>query len=163
MRFLAEEEVHQIETGLEVIYNYLYWDKGLSSSGKPTLEQLEAIRDAGFEVLINLLPAKETPQEEENHVRDMGLEYLQIQVWWDSPEISDITQFFEAMERSRGKRVFVHCAANMRATAFLYLYHTLILKQGEEQSRAMMSRIWEPNPIWTLFIERIKDRFSKTK
>lgn len=150
-----------METGIESIYNYLYWNESLSSSGKPTLEQLTAIAEAGFEVLINLLPLDQTPAEEPDLIKNKGLEYVSIPVFWDSPEQYDIAQFFQAMNQAQGKRVFVHCAANMRATAFLYLYHVLILKQNEPEIRAMMHRIWEPNPIWSRFIEQTLSRYTK--
>ena len=92
---------------VEAIYNYLYWNEALSSSGKPTQEQLQAICQAGFEVLINLLPVKETHEEEASLVQGMGMEYIHIPVWWDSPERYDIQQFFDAMQHAQGKRVFV--------------------------------------------------------
>lgn len=44
--------------------------------------------------------------------------------------------FFAAMDRHRGERVWVHCAANMRVSVFLGLYR--VIRQGWERERAFL-------------------------
>lgn len=48
--------------------------------------------------------------------------------------------------------VWVHCAANMRVSAFLGLYR--VIKQGWERASAfaLLQGLWQPNDIWSSFI-----------
>ena len=137
------------------IYNFRQVSPNLASSGQPREHQLAAIADAGYDVVINLAlhsdPRYSLPDEAAS-VRALGLEYVHIPVQFDSPTESDLDRFFEAMERHASKRIWVHCAANMRVSAFLGLYR--VLRQGwpEAQAFALMHEIWQPNAVWSQFI-----------
>ena len=65
---------------------------------------------------------------------------------------ADLARFFEAMDATQDKKRFVHCIANMRVSAFVFLYR--VLRQGMplEAARATMTQIWQPNAIWQQFI-----------
>ena len=80
------------------------------------------------------------------------MDYVHIPVIWDSPQISDLTRFYEAMEQNRDKRIYVHCQVNYRASSFLYLYRLKYLGVDEKQARQDLQWIWAPNPTWTTFI-----------
>jgi len=56
------------------------------------------------------------------------------------------------MERHASERIWVHCAANMRVSAFLGLYRTLRQGWPEAQAFALMREIWQPDPVWSMFI-----------
>ena len=60
--------------------------------------------------------------------------------------------FFEAMEHHKGRRIWVHCAANMRVSAFLGLYWRIRQGWPEHRAFALLREIWEPNVVWTEFI-----------
>ena len=54
---------------IEAIFNYVKINDQLSTSGQPTAEQFAAIRDAGFDSVINLLPSgHENSLDEEGDV-----------------------------------------------------------------------------------------------
>ena len=62
------------------VFNYVKISERLATSGQPTEDQFAAIRDEGFETVINLLP-----HEHENALRAvaeivpaLGLEYVYI-------------------------------------------------------------------------------------
>jgi protein tyrosine phosphatase (PTP) superfamily phosphohydrolase (DUF442 family) len=140
---------------VETIYNYLRLSERIGTSGQPQPEQFAAIRDAGFVLVVNLLPDTQMLCGEEELVRSLGMDYLQIPVWWNAPEVGDIEQFFAVMQANTARQVFVHCAANMRVSAFMYLYD--ILREGipEAEAARNLYRIWTPNPIWEGFIKRV--------
>ena len=52
--------------------------------------------------------------------------------------------------------MFVHCFANMRASAFVYLYRTLVEGVPEAEARGTMSEVWDPGELeqWASLIER---------
>ena len=137
------------------IYNMLSLTDNLGTSGQPTSAQLAAIKEAGYEVVINLATGT-TPRDLPNEadvVATQGMEYIHIPVVWENPTEADLARFFEVMDATQDKKRFVHCIANMRVSAFMFLYR--VLRQGMplDEARATMSQIWQPNPIWQKFIE----------
>ena len=137
------------------IINYYELADGLVSSGQPSAEELAAIRDAGYQLIINLVPtdASMALANEGGIVRGLGMEYVHIPVIWDKPQKSDLDTFFETMQNNREKKVFVHCEVNYRASSFLYLYRRKYLGTDEKQARQDLQWIWAPNPTWTQFID----------
>lgn len=140
---------------LSDIFNFVQVSDNLGTAGQPTVEQLDAIKDAGYKTVINLATGT-TPRDLKNEaalVQERGIHYVHIPVVWETPTQENLEQFFQAMDAAQGDRCFVHCIANMRVSAFVYLYR--VLKQGvpEPEARAMMNRLWEPNPVWQSFID----------
>src|SRR5438046_5273235 len=123
------------------IYNFRQVSPDLVSSGQPREHQLAAIAAAGYNVIINLAlhddPRYSLP-DEATSVRALGLEYVHIPVQFGAPSESDLERFFEAMEQYATERIWVHCAANMRVSAFLGLYRTL--RQGWQDPQALAPR-----------------------
>lgn len=142
------------DANVETIINYYALPDGLVSSGQPTPQEFAAIRDAGFQVIINLVPpdAKSALANEKDVVETLGMQYIHIPVIWNEPKVSDIQAFYTAMQNNRDKKVFVHCEVNYRASSFLYLYRRKFLGVDEKQARQDLQWIWAPNPTWTKFI-----------
>jgi len=139
------------------IYNYLYYNEKLSSSGMPKPEQLTSVAEAGVEVVINLATSKSEgaiPNEGEL-VDGLGMEYIHIPVDWDNPIAKDLDDFLNAMDRHNEKKILVHCQANYRATGFVALYRILRLGWKPEDAFVDMHKIWDEDkyPIWKKFIE----------
>ena len=137
------------------IYNYRQATPDLATSGQPREEQLHAIAAAGYEVVVNLA-LHEDPRyslkDEASSVRGLGIEYVHIPVQFDAPTERDLALFFETMDRCKNRRVWVHCAANMRVTACLGLYWRLREGWPEQRAFALMRDVWHPNPVWSTFI-----------
>jgi len=147
---------------VEEILNFCQISDTLGTSGQPAAGQFPAIREAGYEVVINLAlttSSNAVPGEAEI-VTALGMEHVHIPVIWESPTPADLDRFFEAMDRTQGRRVFVHCAMNMRVSAFVLLYR--VIRQGlpPETAREAMLTIWEPNPTWARFIEEALERLG---
>jgi protein tyrosine phosphatase (PTP) superfamily phosphohydrolase (DUF442 family) len=141
---------------LTSIYNFLPISEAVATAGQPTVEQFEAIREAGYQVVVNLaLPTSDNalPQEAAL-VESLGMQYVAIPVVWESPTLADLHRFFAVIEANQDKKVFVHCAANMRVSAFIYLYRRLRQGLDEAQARQALHQIWQPNPVWQAFIDQ---------
>lgn len=140
---------------LTEIYNFLPIDERWATAGQPTVEQFAAIKAAGYEVIINLgMP--DSPRAVVNEaevVAAQGIDYVAIPVVWEAPTAADLTAFFAAMSANAEKQRFVHCIANMRVSAFTFLYRILVLGVPVEDARQSLHQIWEPNPIWQQFID----------
>src|ERR1700757_3355019 len=116
-----------LSTVLSGIYNFRSIDDKLGTAGQPTEEQFQAVRDAGFEAVINLaLPTSDNALPHEGGiVTGLGMAYVHIPVNFQAPTAQDFRAFCGAMRAFEGRRIFVHCAANMRVSAFVYLYRVL--------------------------------------
>lgn len=140
------------------IYNFRPIEAKLSTSGQPTEAQLKAVAAGDYEVIINLAlhnhPRYSLP-DEPGLVKKLGMEYVHIPVQFDDPQEEDLLVFMAAMEKYKHNKLLVHCAANMRVTAFLGLYR--VIKQGmtEDEAFAPMRSVWQPDKIWSLFISEM--------
>ena len=155
----VEQTVNAIlESMLRDIINFRRLSDRLITGGQPTEEQLALAAAAGCEVVINLGrldPAYALP-DERGTVAALSLIYEHIPVVWAEPTAADLDAFFAAMDRHAGRRLFVHCAANYRASAFNMLYRVLRLDWRVEDARPDMDAIWDPAeyPQWQAFLER---------
>ena len=142
-------------TSVSDIYNFRQVSLELATPGQPREHQLAAIAMAGYNVIINLAlhhdPRYSLPDEAAS-VQALGLDYVHIPVQFGAPAESDLEAFFEAMEQRAGQRIWVHCAANMRVSAFLGLYWALRQDLPLAQAFALMHEIWQPDPVWSEFI-----------
>jgi uncharacterized protein (TIGR01244 family) len=141
---------------LAAIYNYRAVDEQLGTSGQPTEAQLAAIALAGYSAVINLAlhddPRYSLP-DEPGTVQSLGMTYVHIPVQFKSPQPADLQAFFDVMDAHAGKKVWVHCAANMRVTAFLGLYRAKRQGWTREKAFELMVGLWEPNETWARFID----------
>lgn len=140
---------------LEAIYNYRRASPRLATSGQPTEDQLSAIAAVGFEVVINLAlhdDPRYSLADEPGTVRGLGMDYVHIPVKFAHPTAEDFNAFAAAMQQSRQRQVWVHCAANMRVTAFLGLYRVLHENWQEPEAFQLMHQLWKPDEVWAAFI-----------
>ncbi|PZU96418.1 MAG: phosphatase [Pseudanabaena sp.] len=139
------------------ILDFLWISDQIATSGQPTVDQFRLIADAGYEVVINLaLPTSDGAIANESEVVQMlGMEYVAIPVIWESPTVENLNQFLLVMDSRQNNRIYVHCAKNMRVSAFIYIYRCLRLHCPKEQAIADLHRIWQPNEIWQKFINDV--------
>jgi uncharacterized protein (TIGR01244 family) len=141
---------------LQSIYNYLPLSSRIATSGQPTADQIQAIAEAGFEVMINLaLPSSDNALSNEKELAEaLGMHYVHIPVIWEHPTAADLASFLHAMKTHESQRVFVHCAANMRVSVFMALYRVKSLGWSREAAMQAVYKIWQPNEIWNNFIDQ---------
>lgn len=148
---------------LESVRNFQVVDDRLASSGQIAYDQVPEIRARGYEVVINLAVADEERNALEGyHVAQEGLSYVHIPVDWEEPQTGDVRMFFDVMEANKDRKVYVHCFANMRASAFVYLYRTLVEGVAEQEARATMNAVWDPadQPQWEALIEEVRREYE---
>ena len=144
------------------IYNYLFYDEKLSSSGMPTSDQLRSIAQAGVQLVINLAPhdvPNATPNEEKVFA-SLGVQYANVPVNWSTPDNEGLDKFMKLMDANKDKKIHVHCEANFRASGFITLYRILRLGWQREEAFEVMHTIWDEDayPVWEMFIEAALDR-----
>jgi protein tyrosine phosphatase (PTP) superfamily phosphohydrolase (DUF442 family) len=129
----------------------------LWTSGQISERDIVSLPSMGIEVVINLaLPSSPNavPGEAEL-ITGQGLAYVHIPVQWENPQPEQFTQFVGVLNAFPGRKIWVHCAKNMRVSAFIYLYRKLILGEGEERSSFPLRKVWTPNETWQAFIDQV--------
>jgi len=142
--------------GIETIRGYLRLDDRLATSGMPEPDHFATMRAAGFDAVINLaLPTSDhaVPNEGEL-VSAQGMTYVHIPVKFDAPRPEDFERFNRMMEVFNGRRVFVHCAANMRVSAFVFLHRLRCNVVNRAEAERDLRKIWEPDAVWKEFINQ---------
>lgn len=145
------------------IYNFRPIEANLATSGQPTVAQLKAVAADDYQVIINLAlhddPRYSLP-DEPGLVKALGMEYVHIPVQFDDPQENDLLAFMDAMEEYKNNKRLVHCAANMRVTAFLGLYRVIKCGIAEDAAFEPMRSVWQPDEIWSAFISRMLAKFN---
>lgn len=139
----------------ESIYNYRKISDRLHTSGQPSAEQFAQIKERGFNHVINLVPSNhENALPNQGDVLEkLGVTYTHIPVDFKAPQESDFEQFVQVMQAAGDEPVWVHCAANMRVSAFVYRYRRDILQEDEGLIRKDLEAIWEPFGVWKAFLK----------
>ncbi|KAI9130529.1 protein tyrosine phosphatase family protein [Acaryochloris sp. CCMEE 5410] len=147
---------------LTQIQAFLGLSDRVGTAGQPTAAQFKDIQAAGYQSIVNLALVHSTDAipEEGEIVAQLGMEYVHIPVDWEEPTLEDLTRFFEVMDQRSHTQVFVHCAKNMRVSAFMYLYRVLRLQMAPEEAQPALLQIWQPIPHWQAFMDRAIAEFT---
>lgn len=151
---LASLASAQDESSLSEILNYRQYTPLFSSAGQPSREQLPLIKQAGYDRVIYIAfnNGRTAIPEEDQLVKDLGMDYLHIAVDFNNPTIRDFDAFADAMQREPQSKTFLHCQVNARATAFSFLYRVLYQGVDVAAAKADMNTVWQPNSVWRDFI-----------
>ena len=143
---------------MKKILNYYQISDKIATSGQPKQEQFSTIAEDGYKVLINLAltSSSNAIADEDAIVTDLGMVYIHLPVAWEAPQIDDVQIFCHLMSVHRMRKVWVHCAKNMRVSCFMYLYQKHILNLSEEKSCYPMNKIWQPQGVWQELIQKTK-------
>jgi uncharacterized protein (TIGR01244 family) len=146
--------------------NFRRVDDELLTAGQPTEAQLADAAQQGVKVVINLA-LHDDPRyslgDEAGRVQGLGMEYVHIPVQFNHPTEQDLRAFIAAMDAHKGDKVFVHCAANYRVTAFVGLYRVLREGASVAEAFATMRSVWEPDEVWQQFIAGMLQRFGSER
>jgi protein tyrosine phosphatase (PTP) superfamily phosphohydrolase (DUF442 family) len=135
----------------------------LTTSGMPSVDQFQAIRAAGYQVVINLAPstAMGAHRNEADLVTAQGMAYEHVPVDFAKPTVQDFAAFVAAMRRHAEARVFVHCQVNMRASVFVYLYRVTVLGEAPDAAYDAVTRVWQPSTQWRTLIRAVHAAHDK--
>jgi protein tyrosine phosphatase (PTP) superfamily phosphohydrolase (DUF442 family) len=140
---------------LSEIYNFRAVGDKLGTAGQPTEGQLRSVGAAGFAAVINLaLPTSDNALANEGSiVTGLGMAYVHIPVDFKAPTSQDFRAFCRVMDAFDDRPIFVHCAANMRVSAFVFLYRVLCQGVVPAEAERDLHAIWQPDPVWNRFIQ----------
>ena len=141
-------------TKLSEIYGFHAVSDRLGTAGQPRQPRFRMVRESGFEAVINLaLPTSDNAIANEGSVvTSLGMSYVHIPVDFNAPTSQDFRAFCRVMEAFDDRPVFVHCAANMRVSAFVFLYRVLFQRIAAAEAERDLHAIWQPDEVWSKFI-----------
>ena len=129
------------------IYNFYSFSERIGTAGQPKPDEFKIINDSGYTTVINLAMngSKGFLNDEDKIVQSLGMNYVHIPVPWDKPEEKHLREFVKVMESLKGTKVFVHCMANYRVSAFMYLYLSQVRSLSKADSTSSIMAKWLPN------------------
>ena len=143
-------------TDLLGIYNYYKIPNLYETSGQPNKQQLKLLSKKDYKVVINLAPSaivKGRILNEEEILKSQKVNYIHIPVDFNNPTKSDFKKFVLNIEKYKNEKIWVHCAANMRVSAFTYKYRRDILNLDHDEIIDDLKAIWIPNKVWKSFLK----------
>jgi hypothetical protein len=69
------------------------------------------------------------------------------------PTLDDFKTFVKLMKSYGNDNIYIHCAVNMRASAFVYLYRVTQLKEEKKNAKVDLDFVWYPEDQWKDYIE----------
>jgi protein tyrosine phosphatase (PTP) superfamily phosphohydrolase (DUF442 family) len=136
---------------IEGIFNYIKISDKVSTSGQPSPDQFHEIAQAGFSTVINLaMPdSSNALPDEGGFVTEAGMNYFHIPVPFEAPNRQHLSLFLKLMKATHGEKIWVHCALNMRVSAFMQHYQRGVLKRKKTSSDYIpILEGWEPEEVW---------------
>jgi uncharacterized protein (TIGR01244 family) len=142
---------------LSFLPNFLEVSPRLLTSAQPLNADFARLAENGIEVIINLATPNATSynSDEAKLVLEQGLTYVHLPVVWAVPQRRDFEAFAALLSVYKNNTVLVHCAMNMRVSAFVYAYRVKIEGEEERLARARMEEIWTPNEVWRDFLSEL--------
>jgi protein tyrosine phosphatase (PTP) superfamily phosphohydrolase (DUF442 family) len=128
----------------------------LVTSGQPSTDTLGTLAQHGFEAVIYLVPSgvNGAVADETGIVRRQGIEYIHIPIKFDQPTVRDYDAFASAMARMANRKMLVHCEINLRASAMVFLYRAIALKEDANAAYEAVTKVWSPRGAWKPFIQQ---------
>ena len=144
-------------SNLKKIFNYYKVPDLFETSGQPNNKQLISIANGGYEAVINLAPNTTIEGRiinEEGILKSNNITYIHIPVDFNNPLDEDFNKFVAVLEQNKHKKIWIHCAANMRVSAFVFKYRRDILGLSPKNIEVDLEAIWVPNKTWSSFLEK---------
>lgn len=141
-------------SNLKKVFNYYQVPGLFETSGQPNNKQLISIANGGYEVVINLAPnttIEGRVVNEKDILKSNNITYIHIPVDFNNPLDEDFNKFVAALEENKHKKIWVHCAANMRVSAFVFKYRRDVLGLSQKNIERDLKAIWIPNKAWSFF------------
>ncbi len=148
---------------LEELFAFNKVSDNLITSGFPSAQQYALVKEAGVEIVINLIPPL-SPEEQPNlaAIYNAGLIYFSIPYDIENPLVT-MQAFIALMNKLQEKNVYIHCSHNWRASFILDAYYQITRNKINEN--AMLKGIDIPwimaeYPRLSTFITDVENHYN---
>ena len=145
------------------IRNFVRLSDDFCTGAQPRLEHLEKLKADGVKSILNLRPAGEHREaEEEAKVKELGLQYFNIPVVFGEPKEEQVAEFFKITDERKNFPIFIHCAAGIRVGAFWFIRRVLrdgwTIEAAEKEAGEVGLR---ESPHWKEFARKYIEEHRK--
>jgi protein tyrosine phosphatase (PTP) superfamily phosphohydrolase (DUF442 family) len=160
---MSDRQNTEVRQGsLSCILTYRSINENLATSGQPLLEEFELIANAGFDLVINLAltDASNAVSGEDRRILELGMDYLHFPLLFDHPSLPQVLYILDFLYSNQHKKIWLHCALNMRVSSLIYLYRIHYLKTPESTAFDLLYDIWTPNEVWQDLIQQVNHHIT---
>ena len=126
-------DINEVAPGLENAGSPL---EGVATAGQPDEVHLRGLAEAGYKTIIDLrATGEDRGLDEEEVVREAGMEYVNIPVGHETIDDETFEQFRRLMTDPDRRPALVHCSSANRVGALLIPY--LVLDEGKDREKAV--------------------------
>ncbi|ATO21072.1 hypothetical protein BS636_12355 [Acinetobacter sp. LoGeW2-3] len=150
--------MNEIETALSQINNFQFIHEHLFTSGQPTAEELQLIKEYGVSTVINVALTDAEPHldHEDKICLDLGLNYIHLPISWEMPSDEQCLLILDMINHLvQEQMVWIHCAKNFRVSSLIYLYRQYYMDMDLPTAQELLHQVWEPNDTWTGLIHAV--------
>lgn len=135
---------------IKEIYNFVQLTDNIATSGQPLEGEFALISKSSHKAVINIAMhnSDDAIANEGYIVTALGMSYFHIPVPFESPTIEHLRLFIKVMACFEGEKVWAHCAANYRVSAFMYQYLKLLHSISSKEAKSSIFDVWHPNDAW---------------
>ncbi len=152
------------QNSIRRLKNYVPISEKLHTCGQITGDALDVLKKEGVKAIISVNAEEFGAIESlKRQARGQGIDFVNVPVSWEDPTISSLEDFFEAMDKYQEVEILVHCQLNWRASAYVYLYRTIRLKESKKEAQKALRKIWNPEKYdaWNAFFKQAEKHFSE--
>lgn len=160
--YMQQDNIDEL-TDFQSILNFVPIHQNLYTSGQPTSEQLQLIKESGFTIIMNiaLTDATNHLEHEDRICLDLGLDYLHIPLLWDCPNTCTGLFVLDLIDHLvQQHKVWLHCARNFRVSSLMYLYRQYYMGIDIVEADQYLHEVWQPNDTWTGFTYAIQQQLQ---
>jgi len=92
-------------------------------------------------------------RDEQNIVTRQGLTFINIPIKFENPTEADFEMFASVLSGLGMRKILVHCQINLRASAMVFLYRVINLKEEPRTAYEAVAGVWSPDARWRRLIE----------
>lgn len=135
------------------IKNYYQYNSLLASGAQPTPADIAALKENGFEAIVNISPAstKNALISEAQLVEQQSMDYIHFPVDCSNLRPIHFATFKGIMKGFENKKVFVHCGGNIKSSNLIHMYNVLEKGTDEKESLQILKKIQNPEEKWFSF------------
>ncbi len=129
----------------------------LSTAGQPTAEHFDWLKAEGYEAIINISTptAKNFVSDEPRLVMEKGMAYVHVPVDCSALAPDHYRLVSGVLKSVAGKKVLLHCAGNVKASAFAHIFRVKELGHDPEALRTeLRQREWH-EPKWYNYFDAL--------
>lgn len=117
------------------------------TGGQPDQAQLEAMKQAGVEVVLDIRdPMESRPIDEGELVRQLGMDYVNIPVTAGRTDDPTLERILEVLRTNHDRQIFFHCSSGNRVGGALIAHFMLDLEMDEEEAVENAMRVGLRSP-----------------